>query len=192
MSVKLLYQQNYGQESKNGDLAFYNPQRPDIVLVIERNNKTFTYLFDAKYRIDTKDGLDASPAEPINDMHRYRDAILYRSQDDDHKLSRQIIGAYVLYPGRPAPQSYDYADLIMNENIGAIPLLPGAEGSAALYAFLEEILGKKDAYTHLHTIIPTRGTTVVVSPNAAEFVADEVVYGTYHYFLSYNFKNFGS
>ena len=180
MVVKLLYQQNYGQESKNGDLAFYNPQRPDIVLVIERSKKTFTYLFDAKYRIDTKEGLDASPAEPINDMHRYRDAILYRSQEDDHKLSRQIIGAYVLYPGRPAPQSYDYADLIMNENIGAIPLLPGEEGSATLKKFIKVIRDKKDAYTHLHAIIPTRGTAVVVSSNAAEFVADEVVYGTYH------------
>ena len=178
--VKLLYQQNYGQEGKNGDLAFYNPQRPDIVLVIECGKNTFTYLFDAKYRIDTRDGLDASPADPINDMHRYRDAILYRSQTDDHKLSRQIVGAYVLYPGRPFPQSYDYAELIKNENIGAIPLLPGEAGGIALKSFINEILKKEDAHTHLHAIIPTRGTTVVVSSTAADFVADEVVYGTYH------------
>ena len=178
--VKLLYQQNYGKETQNGDLAYYNPQRPDIVLVIERGKDKFTYLFDAKYRIDTRGDKDASPAEPINDMHRYRDAILYRSQEDDHKLSRQIVGAYVLYPGRPAPQSYDYDALIENENIGAIPLLPGDEGSSALKTFIGKILGKKDARTHLHAVIPTRGTAVVVASRPEEYVKNEVVYGTYH------------
>ncbi|MBR3583452.1 MAG: hypothetical protein IKO01_08450 [Kiritimatiellae bacterium] len=88
-------------------------------------------------------GKDASPAEPINDMHRYRDAILYRAQEGERRLSRQVVGAYVLYPGRPAPQSYDYAGLIREENIGAIPLLPGGEGGAALKAFLGEILAKR-------------------------------------------------
>ncbi len=177
--VKLLYQQNYGKETQNGDLAYYNPQRPDIVLVIERGKDKFTYLFDAKYRIDTRGDKDASPAEPINDMHRYRDAILYRSQEDDHKLSRQIVGAYVLYPGRPLPKSYDYAELIKNENIGAIPLLPGEEGGAALKAFVGEILGKKTPEAHLAADIPTRGTTVVVGKNEGEFLEKEVVYGTY-------------
>ena len=166
--VKLLYQQNYGKEGATGDLAYYNPQRPDIVLVIQRGKDTFTYLFDAKYRIDTRDGKDASPAEPINDMHRYRDAILYRSQEDDHKLSRQIIGAYVLYPGRPVPDSYDYAELIKKENIGAIPLLPGEEGGAALKLFIGEILGMKTPSAHLSRDIPTRGTTVVVGEAIGE------------------------
>ena len=165
--VKLLYQQNYG-EGTSGNLAYYNPQRPDIVLVIEREKQTFTYLFDAKYRIDTRKEKDASPAEPINDMHRYRDAILYRSQEDDHKLSRQIIGAYVLYPRRPAPESYDYADLIKSENIGAIPLLPGEKGGAALKTFIGEILGKKTPESHLASDIPTRGTTVVVGKAVGE------------------------
>ena len=162
VSVKLLYQQNYGKETSDGDLAYYNPQRPDIVLVIERGKDVFTYLFDAKYRIDERGGKDASPAEPINDMHRYRDAILYRSQEDDRKLSRQIIGAYVLYPGRPLPQSYDYAELIENENIGAIPLLPGVAGGVALKEFVGTILAKGTAQAHLEKDIPTRGTTVVV------------------------------
>lgn len=168
VSLKLLYQQNYGNENAAGDLAYYNPQRPDIVLVIERDGETFTYLFDAKYRIDTRDGKDASPAEPINDMHRYRDAILYRSQTDDKKLSRQIVGAYVLYPGRPLPQSYDYAALIRHENIGAIPLLPGDAGGEALLRFMQEILGKKTAEQHLGADIPTRGTTVVVGDALTE------------------------
>ena len=161
-SIKLLYQQNYGKENADGHLAYYNPQRPDIVLVIERGGETFTYLFDAKYRIEDREGKDASPAEPINDMHRYRDAILYRTQDGDKKLSRQIVGAYVLYPGRPLPRSYDYRELIQNENIGAIPLLPGEEGGKALVSFIGGILGKQTAYEHLSGDIPTLGTSVVV------------------------------
>ncbi|MBR4418304.1 MAG: DUF2357 domain-containing protein [Victivallales bacterium] len=163
--VKLLYQQNYGPAEQNGNLAFYNSQRPDIVMVIERGNDFFAYLFDAKYRIDTgKDGLepDAPPADTINDMHRYRDAILYRSQEGDRRLSRQIIGAYVLYPGRPLPQSYDYKDLIAKENIGAIPLLPGESGCDALKRFVGEILKKEDAQAHLHAVIPTRGTIIKI------------------------------
>ena len=179
VSVKLLYQQNYGKETSDGDLAYYNPQRPDIVLVIERGKDVFTYLFDAKYRIDERGGKDASPAEPINDMHRYRDAILYRSQEGDHKLSRQIVGAYVLYPGRPLPQSYNYAELIKNENIGAIPLLPGEDGGSALKSFIGEILSKKTPESHLSADIPTRGTTVVVGKDEGEFLENEVVYGTY-------------
>ena len=179
VSVKLLYQQNYGKETSDGDLAYYNPQRPDIVLVIERGKDVFTYLFDAKYRIDERGGKDASPAEPINDMHRYRDAILYRSQEGDHKLSRQIVGAYVLYPGRPLPQSYNYAELIKNENIGAIPLLPGEDGGSALKSFIGEILSKKTPESHLSADIPTRGTTVVVGTDEGEFLENEVVYGTY-------------
>lgn len=178
-AVRLLYQQNYGQEAEEGDLAHYNPQRPDIVLVMERGKDVFTYLFDAKYRIGERDGKDASPAEPINDMHRYRDAILYRAQEGERRLSRQVVGAYVLYPGRPAPQSYDYAGLIREENIGAIPLLPGGEGGAALKAFLGEILAKRTPEDHLGADIPTRGTTVVVAPDAGRFLERDVVYGTY-------------
>lgn len=160
--ISLLYQQNYSNNGSNENLAFYNPQRPDIVLIIEKGTNKYTYLFDAKYRIDSRNGLDASPSEPINDMHRYRDAILYRSQDENHKISRQVIGAYVLYPGRPLPQSYDYAKLIETENIGAIPLLPGEDGSAALKSFICEILNKNTPSSHLQSDIPTRGTSVVV------------------------------
>ena len=177
--VKLMYQQNYGKQGQSGNLAFYNPQRPDIVLVIHRSGDTYTYLFDAKYRIDSRDGKDASPPDPINDMHRYRDAILYRSQEGNRKLSRQVVGAYVLYPGRPLPQSYDYADLIANENIGAIPLLPGEAGGKALKEFVGEILRKKTPEEHLSSVIPTRGTTMVVAPDETSYLVKDVVYGTY-------------
>ena len=85
----------------------------------------------------------------------------------------------MLYPGRPLPQSYNYEELIKNENIGAIPLLPGVDGGSALKSFIDEILGKKTPESHLSADIPTRGTTVVVAPSEAEYLATDVIYGTY-------------
>ena len=45
---------------------------------------------------------------------------------------------------------------------------------------MDEILGKKDAHGHLDLAFPTRGTTAVVAPNETEYLAKDVVYGTYH------------
>lgn len=167
-AIRLVYQQSY-TGSDSGHLSYLNTQRPDIVLTIEGKDETYTYLFDAKYRVNVvgNDGIDMTPAETINDMHRYRDAILYRQQDGEKKLSRQIIGAYVLYPGRPN-KSYDYAANIQHENIGAIPLLPGEKGSEALVSFIDEILGKDTPVAHLDSVIPTRGTTMVVGEAISE------------------------
>ncbi len=162
-------------------MAGLNPQRPDIVLSIQDGESTFSYLFDAKYRIwspKATDGreVDASPRAAIDDMHRYRDAILYRLQKTE--LKHEIIGAYVLYPGRPEPHlCKEYDESIRRENIGAIPLLPGH--LEQLERRLGEILGKRDTHAHLDSAISTRGTTAVVAPNVTAFVANEVVYGTY-------------
>lgn len=68
--------------------------------------------------------------------------------------------------------------MIARENIGAIPLLPGHLDQ--LKRRMDEILGKKDAHGHLDSAFPTRGTTAVVAPNATEYLAKDVVYGTYH------------
>lgn len=189
--VLLHYQKNYsGDEESEGDFACYNPQIPDIVLTITRGSETYTYLFDAKYRVEERKQngkmLDASPSEPINDMHRYRDAILYRAMKDGEgdgakqgKLSRRIIGAYVLYPGRPG-ESFDYGKLIEHENIGAIPLLPGAKGADALESFLAVILDKPDAAAHLGGDIPTLGTSVVLGDWRWDG-ARTVLVGYYHH-----------
>ena len=179
--LTLTYQQSYGKES-NGEFAYLHAQRPDIVLTIKDDGEgEYSYIFDAKYRIQPTDGEapDETTVEAIDAMHQYRDAILYRRQESDKRLSRAVIGAYVLYPGRPKPNSFDYSDVIEAENIGAIPLLPGEEGSSALKTFIGKILRKKDAISHLHAVIPTRGTAVIVASNPEEYVKNEVVYGTY-------------
>ena len=94
------------------------------------------------------------------------------------KLNHEIIGAYVLYPGR-VEASFDYQPFLSEENIGAIPLLPGKDGGSALTSFIDKIRGRKTPESHLADDIPTRGTTVVVAPSEAAYLAPDVVYGTY-------------
>lgn len=178
----LSYQKTYpAKECEDGEtMTGLNPQRPDIVMSVVDGESTFTYLFDAKYRIWTKgrngEEIDASPRAAIDDMHRYRDAILYRLQKAE--VRHEVIGAYVLYPGRPEPHlCKEYDESIARENIGAIPLLPGHLDQ--LKRRMDEILGKKDAHGHLDSAFPTRGTTAVVAPNETEYLEKDVVYGTY-------------
>ena len=167
----LSYQKTYSaKEGADGDtMTGLNPQRPDMVLSILDGDNVYTYLFDAKYRIWTtgENGveIDASPRAAIDDMHRYRDAILYRLGKTSVK--REIIGAYVLYPGRPAPHLCTaYDESIERENIGAIPVLPGC--LEQLERRLAEILDKKTPESHLACDIPTRGTSVVVGEAFSE------------------------
>lgn len=96
-------------------------------------------------------------------MHRYRDAIYYGS-DKTHHSAKEIIGGYILFPGRgdndSVRQRYFYQS-IKSVNIGAFPLLPDAsdpanEGSL-LYEFLTEILHTSHAYDHIKDSIPQKG-----------------------------------
>ena len=170
-TYKLSYQKTYGLEGEDRTFAIDYLQRPDIVLSMkdDASANEFTYLFDSKYRVSTMDGKDASPRDAIDEMHRYRDAILYRRGDGSlQHPDREAIGAYVLFPGRSGDRSYEYADKRAIENIGAIPLLPGEEGEAKLVAFIKEILAKRTATDHLSKDIPTRGTTVVVGKAFSE------------------------
>lgn len=179
----LSYQKTYSaKEVEDGEtMAGLNPQRPDIVLSISEGEAVYTYLFDAKYRIWTKNSggveIDASPRAAIDDMHRYRDAILYRLQKAE--IKREIIGAYVLYPGRREPHlCKEYDESIRRENIGAIPLMPGFLDQ--LERRLSDILDKKTPQSHLAADIPTRGTSVVVGAAFSEAEIPTIdLYGKY-------------
>ncbi len=155
--IELSYQKNYGTNETKENFAYLNAQRPDIVLSIkDSQGTTFTYLFDAKYRVEDREAKDASPRGAIDDMHRYRDAIMYRVQKEG-SLKHEIIGAYVLYPGQ-AEKAFDYSHCIAEENIGAIPLLPS--NSAELESFLKRILDKQGTHEHLRDAIAPRGTSL--------------------------------
>ena len=83
------------------------------------------------------------------------------------EIKREIIGAYVLYPGRREPHlCKEYDESIRRENIGAIPLIPGF--LEQIERRLTDILDKKTPQSHLAADIPTRGTSVVVGEAFSE------------------------
>ena len=76
-----------------GDLVSKTvPQKPDIVLQLTKNDlqqgMKLTYLFDAKYRLEKDGETDVPPDDAINQMHRYRDAIYYKSRHADERLKK--------------------------------------------------------------------------------------------------------
>lgn len=113
--------------------TFTTIQRPDIVLRLSKKSKqdiVYTYLFDAKYRLNDRriEGKDVPPEDAINQMHRYRDAIYYADGNSDEQLKKEIIGGYVLYPGKMGKTDYEdsyYHRSIEKVGIGAFPLRPG-------------------------------------------------------------------
>lgn len=169
----LVYQKAYNVRDLNGteeeSFSSLNPQRPDIVLTIAADGNEYSYLFDAKYRVwqvQEKGCIkDATTRDAIDAMYRYRDAILYRMQKAG--IKREIIGAYVLYPGRKAPHLYEpYKTSISQEGIGAIPLLPGFEDE--LKENLITILGRHTSVEHLKIATSVRGTSTVVGEGFGE------------------------
>lgn len=112
-------------------------QRPDIVLRLSKTSDSgmkYTYLFDAKYRIDDNkiNNMDVPPEDAINQMHRYRDAIYYTEEGiDKEHLKKEIIAGYVLFPGKINPDALDldagdyyYQQSNRSIGIGAFPLRP--------------------------------------------------------------------
>lgn len=148
------------------------PQKPDIVLQltkddIERGMK-MTYLFDAKYRINdrTNEGVDTPPDDAINQMHRYRDAIYYKdNQNADGKLKKEVIGGYILFPGNGDPLEVAKAKFqqsLDEVNIGAFPLRPNdVENRKLLVHFIKELINTKSAAT-ISKVIPQKGTFMEV------------------------------
>ncbi|EGL53541.1 hypothetical protein MAMP_01256 [Methylophaga aminisulfidivorans MP] len=141
-------------------------QEPDIVLEVtlpksagstkadSLEEKQFIWLFDAKYRIKTEknrfddsnediESKDYVPDDAINQMHRYRDALIRLSEPrfseprdskspssgnagQSPKKSRPVFGAFALYPGffDQATTPNPYAAAIEEVGIGAFALLP--------------------------------------------------------------------
>lgn len=135
-----------------GMIAVPVKQCPDIVLRLHRddlpNRPVYTWIFDAKYRLNG----NSAPDDAVNQMHRYRDAILWSGQTGGTvpaNLTRESIGAYVLYPGdetdgRPFPQ----VESVDETNIGAFPLRPTEKGALpiALSQKLTSLLRIKTDY----------------------------------------------
>ncbi|EGR4465262.1 DUF2357 domain-containing protein [Vibrio cholerae] len=127
------------------------PKSPDLTKADSSEEKQFIWLFDAKYRIKTEknrfddsnediESTDYVPDDAINQMHRYRDALIRLSEPHGHesssgnagqpaKKSRPVFGAFALYPGffDQATNPNPYAAAIEEVGIGAFALLPSQD-----------------------------------------------------------------
>lgn len=131
--IELFHDYQFNVRSSENVTSHTVSQRPDIVLQITKNDLkdlyTFTYLYDAKYRLqsdESEDGPDYPPEDAINQMHRYRDAIYYQNKSLK-KSQKEVIGGYILFPGAGEVDEIKklrYSQSIAEVNIGAYPLRP--------------------------------------------------------------------
>jgi hypothetical protein len=166
--IDLFHDFSYDTSESQNVKSFTVNQRPDIVLRITKNdlkeNYVLTYLYDAKYRLasDDKEGTPDLPTEDsINQMHRYRDAIYYVNKDKS-KPEKEVIGAYILFPGSGEIETIkelDYYKSIESVNIGAFPLRPNDYSNRALLEdHLRAIIGL-DTESILNDVSPHKLTS---------------------------------
>ncbi len=126
-------------------------QEPDILLEATfPDESAFIWLFDAKYRIKPNEEQDLVPDDAINQLHRYRDALIHlqKLESGISNKSRPVFGAYALYPGfyEQEKEENPYQGAINEIGIGAFSLLPsGNNGQLWLQQFLVEKLGSKNS-----------------------------------------------
>ena len=113
--------------------AWLGEHKPDILVEVSlpslngRQPEQFYWLFDAKYRIEQNKNGDEAPIDAINQMHRYRDALIHLDDDNGfEQKSRPVFGAFALYPGffQQSSELNPYAEAIDEIGIGAFALLP--------------------------------------------------------------------
>ena len=133
LRIKLAHEPIFHQKTEIK--SYLNTQKPDILLeVLFPNKQRFIWLFDAKYRLNSDDGEDdLVPDDAINQMHRYRDALVWAKQDEGK--SRPVFGAYALYPGffNQANMKNPYQAGIDEVGIGAFALLPSQQNQGAIW-----------------------------------------------------------
>ena len=199
--VTLHYQHTFNRTSGKGEYGMgvntaTTEQRPDIVLNIRKasGEMMLTYLYAAKYRVinDKKldkdfeeqdilenlrlEGGDYPPTDAINQMHRYRDAIYYSKEHEPYR-SKEIIGGYILFPGRGDDENIKkryYSASIESVNIGAFPLLPNSD--SLLRQHLEDILMKfTNTDVHVAKAKPQRSLAYVTEDEKMGMLPDDLV-----------------
>ncbi|MDR0000503.1 DUF2357 domain-containing protein [Acinetobacter sp. 11367] len=155
VKVKLVHEPIFKENSSNIRSYVVN-QKPDILLEVNfPNGKKCIWIFDAKYRIKTQkdrfvadqcNEADCVPDDAINQMHRYRDALIQINNGVLESKSRPVFGAFALYPGYfdQESDSNPYASAIDEVGIGAFALLPSNQsrfGHQWLSAYLCKHIG---------------------------------------------------
>lgn len=199
--VTLHYQHTFSRSSgKDGYGMGINTatteQRPDIVLNIRKasGEVVLTYLYDAKYRVINDKKLDADfeeqdmsenmempggdypPTDAVNQMHRYRDAIYYSKEHEPYR-SKEVIGGYILFPGRGDDKYVKkryYSESVESVNIGAFPLLPNSY--SLLRRHLEDILLRyTSSEVHVAKAKPQRTLAYVTEEEKAGMSSEDLV-----------------
>lgn len=158
ISIRLAHEPRFNKANKT-IRSFIVPQKPDIFLEIKFPNKQrYIWLFDAKYRIKTEqekgenediEHIDFVPDDAINQMHRYRDALILLDEKELNPKSRPVFGAFALYPGFFEQQAVEnpYKNAIEQVGIGAFALLPSEDGSHSYW--LKNFLAERLQVDHL-------------------------------------------
>lgn len=199
--VTLHYQHTFSRSSGKDEYGMgintaTTEQRPDIVLNIRKasGEVVLTYLYDAKYRVINDKKLDADfeeqdmsenmamrggdypPTDAVNQMHRYRDAIYYSKEHEPYR-SKEIIGGYILFPGRGDDEYVKkryYSASVESVNIGAFPLLPNSY--SLLKKHLEDILMKyASSEMHVAKAKPQRTLAYVTEEEKAGMSSEDLV-----------------
>lgn len=207
--IELRYQHTYNRDD-NMTRSLTNKMRPDIVLNITRAKEEFTltYLYDAKYRVNDdqkytgSDELIADEPTPdsINAMHRYRDAIYYGFRDITRPQGKEVIGGYILFPGRTngiekVKDKY-FIKSIESVNIGAFPLLPSIDKTIECPLFeerLRSIILKQSTIQQIEDSIPQKGLYYTKYMPKEEMVYVGYVKrnnSSYEDFISHNAKKY--
>lgn len=173
--IELIHEPKYLRSTKNGDKTFTVNQIPDIVLRITKDDLyegySFTYVFDAKYRLMSEDEknhkylkelIEYPPDDAINQMHRYRDAIFYNEYDES-KPKKEVIGAYILYPGQNSREEIKdeyFNTAILKVNIGAFQIYPNGkmlDPETTLFEHLKKILEQSSGEAMVKDVIAQKG-----------------------------------
>ncbi|EGR5588007.1 DUF2357 domain-containing protein [Vibrio cholerae] len=200
--------------NKTGEIRSYLVnQKPDIVLEVtlpksadltkpdSSEEKQFIWLFDAKYRIKTEknrfddsnediESTDYVPDDAINQMHRYRDALIRLSEPrlsespsskiegQPAKKSRPVFGAFALYPGffDQATTPNPYAAAIEEVGIGAFALLPSQNGPSQNELSQTESTQTKSRYSGHQWLLEFLQTQIGTAPNAQTGQGNEAMY----------------
>ncbi|PWV44849.1 DUF2357 domain-containing protein [Chitinophaga sp. S165] len=162
--------------------TFDKPVCPDIILRIEKKdqprNLYLTYLFDSKYRLvesdrfHMEDKMDEPDPKDVGKMREYRESIYRRKKEGQkYDLYKEVVGAYILFPGLEKKEYHEryYREVILPENIGGFPFLPGSEeGSSLLEKHLRYIIAT-DA-TQLLAKVPAQNGRDYMTTDAYVFV----------------------
>lgn len=144
--VKLRFEEQAAEVTYNPSYpGLTGSQHPDIVLRIFREGwPPMDIVFDAKYRVDASSDyvrqfqIPGSPADAINALHRYRDAILSYPNSRRHTVR----GAALFPLNESMSRDFDARPLrraLASVGVGALPFLPTnvQHGKAWLKELLE-------------------------------------------------------